>query len=57
VKAESIIKKAATALYAQKMMGSGWRNILGFEKVNFLVSKTGTYVTNPSFQPAAVLEE
>ncbi len=56
-KAESIIKKAALPLSTQKMMDSGWRNILGFEKVNFLVSKTGTYVTDPSFQPAAVLEE
>jgi hypothetical protein len=54
-KAESIIKKAAAALYTKRLMGSGWRNILSFEKGNFLVTKTGTYVTDPSFQPAAAV--
>lgn len=54
-KAESIIKKAATSLYTKRLIGSGWGNILGFEKGKFFVTKTGTYVTDPSFQPAAVM--
>ncbi len=55
-KAESIIQKAAKSLCTKRLFGSGWRNILGFEKGKFLVTKTGTYVTDPSFQPAAVMK-
>lgn len=56
-KAEYLITKAAAALNSHPLIGSGWDNVMNFDRTKFLVTEIGTYVTDPTYKSVTLKEE